>query len=40
MRNGVEFAPATFLNAELERQGATWRVGNIKGNDIEFFDVS
>jgi hypothetical protein len=40
MRSGVELAPASFLNTELERQGAKWRVGNVRGPDVEFFDIS
>lgn len=39
MRSGVEFAPTAFLNAELERQEAKWRVGGVRPR-IEFFEVS
>jgi hypothetical protein len=40
MRGGLELAPVPFLNSELERQGAKWRVGTDGGAKLEYFDVS
>lgn len=40
MRSGAEFAPMAFLNAELKRQDAKWRVGSVNGPRAEFFEVS
>lgn len=37
---GLEAAPATFLNQELVRQGAKWRVDKGSAGDIEIFDIS
>jgi hypothetical protein len=39
MRSGLELAPASFLNAELKRQGAKWRV-DVGGSDLEFVEIS
>lgn len=38
MRSGAEFAPMAFLNAELKRQDAKWRVGSVNGPRAEFFE--
>lgn len=40
MRGGLELAPTPFLNSELERQGAKWRVEPAEGSKVEFFDIS
>lgn len=40
MRKGVELAPIAFLNAELGRVGAKWRVASIEGAKAETFDIS
>lgn len=38
--NGTEFAPVPFLNRELERQGAKWRVRSTHGLDAEIYEIS
>jgi hypothetical protein len=40
MRSGAELAPVPFLNKELERSGAKWRVRTTDGLQAETFDVS
>ena len=40
MRDGAELAPIEFLNAELERSGAKWRVGSVDGVTAETYAVS
>ena len=40
MREGVEFAPINFLNAELQRAGTKWRVSSFKGVKAETFSIS
>lgn len=40
MRDGEEFAPIEFLNTELERAGAKWRVGSVEGVAAETYAVS
>jgi hypothetical protein len=40
MREGREFAPIYFLNAELERAGAKWRVSSSEGVTAETFSIS
>lgn len=37
---GLEAAPAAFLNEELKRQGAKWRVNKSSKGDIEMYDIS
>lgn len=37
---GEGFAPVPFLNRELKRQGAKWRVRSINGLDAEIYEVS
>ncbi len=38
--NGADFAPVPFLNRELKRQGAKWRVRSTNGLDAEIFEIS
>jgi hypothetical protein len=40
MRVGVELAPTSFLNAELKRQGAKWRVRDVGRSHVGFLNVS
>lgn len=40
MSAGSAFAPVEYLNSELVRQGAKWRVRHSPGETIEIFDVS
>ena len=37
---GTEFAPVPFLNKELERQGANWRVRSAKGVQAVIYEIS
>lgn len=39
MMAGMELPSADFLNAELERQGAKWRVRNVNGATAETYDA-
>jgi hypothetical protein len=36
---GVELPPAEFINDELQRQGASWRVGKVAGSKCDFIEV-
>lgn len=38
--NGTEFAPVPFLNRELKRQGAKWRVRSTDGRAAEIYEIS
>ena len=38
--NGIEFAPVPFLNRELKRQGAKWRVRSTDGLAAEMYEIS
>lgn len=38
--NGTHFAPVSFLNQELERQDAKWRVRSTSGLDAEIYEIS
>ena len=38
--DGTEFAPVPFLNGELERQGAKWRVRSTDGLDAQIYEIS
>lgn len=38
--NGTEFAPVRFLNRELKRQGAKWRVRSTNGLAAEMYEIS
>lgn len=38
--NGTQFAPVPFLNRELERQDAKWRVRSTSGLDAEIYEIS
>jgi hypothetical protein len=38
--SGDQLAPATFLNKELERRGAKWRVRDVNGAKAEIYLVS
>jgi len=38
--NGTEFAPVSFLNRELERQGTKWRVPSTKALDAKIYEIS
>jgi len=38
--NGTEFAPVPFLNRELERHGAKWRVRSTDGLSAEIYEIS
>jgi hypothetical protein len=40
MRSGAELAPVPFLNRELERSGAKWRVRTTSGMNAVTYDVS
>ncbi len=40
MKDGQELAPAEFLNDELKRSGAKWRVRNSNGATAETYDIS
>lgn len=40
MHDGVALAPTSYLNSELERAGAKWRVSRISGLTAETFAVS
>jgi hypothetical protein len=40
MRDGSDYAPSWFLNAELKRRGLNWRVADGPGNTTNVFDVS
>lgn len=40
MRAGRELAPADFLNEELKREGAKWRVRDVRGLSAKIYDVS
>ena len=40
MTAGSALAPVDYLNSELVRQGAKWRVRSSNGQAIEIFDVS
>ncbi len=37
---GTAFAPVPFLNRELQRQGAKWRVRSTDGLDAEIYEIS
>ncbi|MEG8024094.1 hypothetical protein QP162_05930 [Sphingomonas aurantiaca] len=37
MMAGLELPPAEFINGELERQNAKWRVTNVKGASAEIY---
>jgi len=39
MMAGMELPPEEFINAELERQGATWRVRNVNGETADTYDI-
>jgi hypothetical protein len=36
---GMELPPAEFINDELQRQGASWRVGKVAGGKCDFIEV-
>jgi hypothetical protein len=36
---GRGLPPADFINTELERLGASWRVRNVAGERCEFVDI-
>jgi hypothetical protein len=36
---GMDLPPAEFINDELQRQGASWRVGKVAGGKCEFVEV-
>jgi hypothetical protein len=36
---GLELPPAEFINDQLKRQGASWRVGKVAGGKCDFIDV-
>ncbi len=38
--NGTDFAPVPFLNRELKRQGAKWRVRSTSGLEAETYEIS
>ena len=38
--NGTDFAPVPFLNRELQRQGAKWRVRSTDGLDAQIYEIS
>ncbi len=40
IRNGAEFAPIAYLNAELERAGTKWRVATVDGVNAETYTIS
>ncbi len=35
----LELAPAEFINGELQRQGASWRVGKVAGRKCDFIEI-
>lgn len=37
MMAGLELPPASFINGELERQNAKWRVRNVKDGSAEIY---
>ena len=37
--DGTEFAPMPFLNRELKRQGAKWRVRSMDGRAAEMYEI-
>lgn len=39
MAAGMELPPVEFLNAELEKQHATWRVSATDGPRASFYDL-
>ena len=39
MAAGLELPPADFINAELERQHAVWRVSKVDGAEAETYDL-
>jgi hypothetical protein len=39
MMVGLELPPAEFLNAELEKQGETWRVRSVQGPKAETYEI-
>ncbi|MCB2059141.1 MAG: hypothetical protein R3E09_10990 [Novosphingobium sp.] len=40
MAEGKAFAPEEFLNDELKREGAKWRVKHVHGTEALIYDVS
>lgn len=38
--DGTDFAPVLFLNRELERQDAKWRVRSTSGLNAEIYEIS
>lgn len=38
--NGTDFAPVPFLNQELERLDAKWRVRSTNGLDAKIYEIS
>ena len=36
---GLDLPPAEFINDELQRQGASWRVGRVAGGKCDFIEV-
>ncbi|RYE46745.1 MAG: hypothetical protein EOP21_06120 [Hyphomicrobiales bacterium] len=38
--DGTDFAPVPFLNRELKRQDAKWRVRSTSGLDAEIYEIS
>jgi hypothetical protein len=38
--DGTAFAPVPFLNRELARQGAKWRVRSTDGLDAKMYEIS
>ncbi|HKX79468.1 MAG TPA: hypothetical protein VJM34_13190 [Novosphingobium sp.] len=40
MRAGSELAPVGFLNGQLERQGANWRVRGTTGLKADIYEIS
>jgi hypothetical protein len=35
----LELPPAEFINDELQRQGALWRVGKVAGRKCDFIEI-
>jgi hypothetical protein len=40
LKAGTDLAPANFLNGELDREGAKWRVRNVTGATADIYDIS
>ena len=40
MANGSQLAPVSYLNRQLEQQGAKWRVRSTEGNAAVIYEIS